>query len=181
MQFSKFIAATALATAAFAIPATLQAAEPAATAKVSVGAAVSDPAGNPVGTIEQINGDLAVLSTGSHKVSLPVSSFGAGEKGPVLGMTKAEVDAAASGAAASTQADLAASLSKGVQVSDTAGAKVGTIESVEGEFATVATANSKVRLPLSAFAKGANGPVIAMSAAELDAAAKSAAAPTGKN
>jgi hypothetical protein len=149
--------------------------------KVAVGAAVSDTSGNPVGTIEAVNGDLAVLSTGTNKVSLPISSFGAGEKGPVLGMTKAEVDAAAAGAAAASQAELAASLTKGAQVSDTSGAKVGTIESVEGEFATVATTNSKVRLPLNAFAKGASGPVIAMSAAELDAAAKSAAAPTGKN
>ena len=179
MKFSKMMFASALAAAAFAIPATAQTASPAV--KVAVGAAVSDTSGNPVGTIEQVQGDLAVLSTGTHKVSLPISSFGAGEKGPVLAMTKAEVDAAASGAAAASQAELAASLAKGAQVSDTAGAKVGTIEAVEGEFAVIATANSKVRLPLSAFAKGANGPVIAMSAAELDAAAKSAAAPTAKN
>ena len=179
MKFSEMMLASALTAAAFAIPATAQTASPAV--KVAVGAAVSDTSGNPVGTIEAVEGDLAVLSTGTNKVSLPISSFGAGEKGPVLGMTKAEVDAAAAGAAAASQAELAASLTAGAQVSDTSGAKVGTIEAVEGEFATVATTNSKVRLPLSAFAKGANGPVIAMSAAELDAAAKSAAAPTGNN
>jgi Cu/Zn superoxide dismutase len=179
MKFSKMMFASALAAAAFAIPATAQTASPAA--KVVVGAAVSDTAGNAVGTIEEVSGDLAVLSTGTHKVSLPISSFGAGEKGPVLAMTKAEVDAAASGAAAANQAELVASITKGAEVTDTAGAKVGTIEAVEGEFATIATTNCKVRLPISAFAKGANGPVIAMSAAELDAAAKSAAAPTAKN
>ena len=178
MQFSKIMFASALTAAAFAIPATAQTASPAV--KVVVGAAVSDTSGNPVGTIEQVQGDLAVLSTGTHKVSLPISSFGAGEKGPVLAMTRAEVDAAAAGAAAASQAELTASITKGAQVNDTAGAKVGTIEAVEGEFATIATAKSKVRLPLSAFAKGASGPVIAMTAAELDAAAKSAA-PTGKN
>ena len=179
MKFSKMMFASALAAAAFAIPATAQNASPAA--KVAVGATVIDTSGNPVGTIEQVSGDLAVLSTGTNKVSLPLTSFGASDKGPVLAMTRAEVDAAAAGAAASAQAELTASITKGAQVNDTAGAKVGTIEAVEGEFATVATANSKVRLPLSAFAKGANGPVIAMSAAELDAAAKSAAAPTAKN
>ena len=178
MKFSEMMFASALAVAAFAIPVTAQTTAPAV--KVAVGAAVSDTSGNPVGTIEEVNGDLAVLSTGTHKVSLPISSFGAGAKGPVLGMTRAEVDAAAAGAAAAAQAEVAAAITKGAQVNDPAGAKVGTIEAVEGEFATVATTKSKVRLPLTAFAKGANGPVIAMTAAELDAAA-SAAAPTGKN
>jgi len=100
MQFSKIMFASALTAAAFAIPATAQTASPAV--KVVVGAAVSDTSGNPVGTIEQVQGDLAVLSTGTNKVSLPISSFGAGEKGPVLAMTKAEVDAAAAGAAAAS-------------------------------------------------------------------------------
>jgi Cu/Zn superoxide dismutase len=179
MKLSKSILAGAIAAAAFALPATVQAADTAA--KVAVGATVSDTAGNPVGTIEQVSGDLAVLSTGANKVSLPLTSFGVGANGPVIAMTRAEVDAAASGAAAAAKAELVALLSKGAAVSDTTGQKVGTVEGVEGEFATVATANSKVRLPISAFAKGANGPVIAMSAAELDAAAKSAAAPTAKN
>lgn len=179
MRFPKSLMAAALTAAAFTLPATAQAADTAA--KVAVGAAVSDTAGNPVGTIEQVNGDLAVLSTGANKVSLPLTSFGTGPKGPVIAMTKAEVDAAASGAAAAQKQELVASLSSGATVSDTTGAKVGTVEAVEGEFATIATANSKVRLPLTAFAKGATGPVIAMTAAELEAAAKSATAPTGNN
>jgi Cu/Zn superoxide dismutase len=178
MRFSRSIMAAALAAAAFTIPA-VQAADTAV--KVTAGATVSDTTGNPVGTIEEVNGDLAVLSTGTNKVSLPLTSFGAGPKGPVIAMTRAEVDAAASGAAAAQKNELVAQLNSGATVSDTTGAKVGTVEAVEGEFATIATANSKVRLPLTAFAKGATGPVIAMTAAELDAAAKSAAAPTGNN
>lgn len=179
MKLPKTVLACAFAAAALAIPAAVQAAD--APVKVTVGAVVSDTSGNPVGTIEQVSGDLAVLSTGTSKVSLPLSSFGAGPKGPVIAMSKAEVDAAASGAQAAAKSELLAQLSKGAAVSDTAGAKVGTVEAVEGDYATIATANSKVRLPLSAFAKGAHGPVIAMSAAELDAAAKSAAPATAKN
>ena len=179
MKLSKSILAGAMAAAAFAIPATVQAAD--AGANVTAGATVSDTAGNPVGTIEQVSGDLAVLSTGTNKVSLPLTSFGAGAKGPVIAMTRAEVDAAALGAAAAAKAELVAQLSKGAAVSDTTGGKVGTVEAVEGEFATIATANSKVRLPLTAFAKGPTGPVIAMTAAEIDAAAKSAAPQTAKN
>lgn len=179
MKLTQSVLAGAFAAAAFMMPATVQAADTAV--KVAVGATVSDTSGNPVGTIESVSGDLAVLSTGANKVSLPLSSFGAGTKGPVIAMTRAEVDAAAAGAAATAQADAAAQVAKGATVTDTKGAPVGTIESVEGEFATVATANSKVRLPLAAFAKGATGPVIAMSAAELDAAAQSATPPTAKN
>jgi hypothetical protein len=184
MKLRRCVVSAALVAAAFTFSATAQAAEPAAaaaTAKVAVGASVSDTAGNPVGTIESVSGDLAVLSTGTNKVSLPLSSFGAGEKGPVIAMTRAEVDAAAAGAQATAQNEVVAQVSKGATVTDPQGGTVGTIESVEGEFATVATASSKVRLPLTAFGKGANGPVIAMTAAELDAAAKSAAGPTAKN
>lgn len=179
MRLAKTFIAGAIAAAAFNLPATAYAAD--AAVKVSVGATVSDTSGNPVGTIEQVNGDLAVLSTGKNKVSLPLNSFGQGANGPVIAMTRDQVDAAAAGATASAAATpSSAVVSKGAVVSDTTGAKVGTIEAVEGDFAVVATANSKVRLPVSAFGKGATGPVIAMSAAQLDAAAK-AAAPTAKN
>jgi hypothetical protein len=40
---------------------------------------------------------------------------------------------------------------------------------------TVATANTKAQLPKTAFAQGANGLVIGMTAEQLDAAAKAAA------
>jgi hypothetical protein len=182
MQFSKSLLAGAIAFAAFGTSmAVAQSTTAAPAAKVTVGATVSDPAGNPVGTIEQVTGDLAVLSTGAHKVSLPLTSFGVGEKGPIIAMTRAEVDAAAAGAAQSSKAEAAAQITQGATVTDTSGGTVGTIEKVEGDFATIATPNSKVRLPISAFGKGATGPVIALSAAELEAAAKSAAAPTGNN
>ena len=106
MKLAKSVLAGALAAAAFTMPAIAQTAG--AAANVTVGATVSDTSGNPVGTIEAVNGDLAVLSTGANKVSLPLSSFGAGTKGPVIAMTKAEVDAAAAGAAAAAKADAAA-------------------------------------------------------------------------
>jgi preprotein translocase subunit YajC len=68
-----------------------------------------------------------------------------------------------------------ASIAVGSTVSDTKGGKVGTIEAVKGDLVTVATANTKAQLPKSAFAQGANGLMIAMTATELDAAAKAAA------
>jgi len=66
-------------------------------------------------------------------------------------------------------------------VNDTKGQPVGTIEEVADDFAVVATQKNKVRLPLTAFADAGNGPIIGMSAAELDAAAEAAKPKPGTN
>lgn len=76
------------------------AATPAAPPKVTQGATVFDVSGGEVGTVESVSGDLAVVSTGKNKARLPLSSFAAGEKGLLLGMTREQLDAAASAAAA---------------------------------------------------------------------------------
>lgn len=156
----------------------------AANPAVKAGAAVSDTSGNPVGTIESLNGDLAVVSTGSNKVSLPVSAFGQGEKGPVIAMTKAQLDAAASGAKANAKQEITAQLSAGASIYGSDGAVVGTVDSTDAQFATLNIGDQKVKLPLDSFSKGGQGAVIGMTAAELKAAAgvsaqQASAAPQG--
>ncbi|HEX8446434.1 MAG TPA: hypothetical protein VF649_07450 [Sphingomonas sp.] len=146
-----------------------------AASKVTTGATVTDTAGGTVGTIKSVDAGFAVLSTGTVEVRLPLSSFANGASGPVIAMTKAQVESAASGATAERQAKLAAQITAGTTVMDQQGGTVGKIESVDGQFATVATANNKVKLPVSAFAAGESGPVIGMTAAQLDAAAAAAA------
>ena len=161
-----------------------QSAAPATTAappSVTQGATVYDQAGAIVGTIKTVDGQFATLSTTKSTVKLPLSSFGAGEKGPLLGMTAAQVDAAAGAAATQTAAVGPPKIEAGVAVSDTAGNPVGKVEAVDGQFVTLATAKSKVRLPLTAFAGGDKGPVIAMTAEQLDAAAAGAQPKTGKD
>jgi hypothetical protein len=69
---------------------------------VAAGATVRDTSGGTVGTIESVDGQYAVLATGKNKVRLPLSSFGRGADGPIIAMTQAQVDAAASAAAAKT-------------------------------------------------------------------------------
>lgn len=78
-------------------------------------------------------------------------------------------------AAATAPATGAAGIAQGAKVLDTSGGTVGTIESVDGDFAVVATSKSKVRLPKTSFALGPNGPVIGMTASQLDDAAAKAA------
>lgn len=143
----------------------------AAGVSIKAGAAVSDTSGNPVGTIESVSGDLAVVSTGTNKVSLPVSAFGQGEKGPVIAMTKAQLDAAASGAKADAKSDLLSQLTAGASVYGSDGAAIGTVDSTDAQFATLNVDGKKVKLPLDSLSKGAQGAVIGMTAAEFKAAA----------
>jgi hypothetical protein len=142
------------------------------------GATVFDTSGAVVGTIENIENQFALLATTKSKVRLPLSSFAAGPKGPVLGMTAAQVDAAASAAAVPKPAATPPVLTPGTAVSDSSGASVGTIDSVANGLVTVVTTSkNKVRLPASGFANAPNGGVmIGMTAAQLDAAAGQAAA-----
>lgn len=154
-----------------------------ASTAVAAGAVVKDTTGAEVGRIVSIEGENAVLDTGTNKVTIPVTSFATGPSGPIMSMTKAQVDQAASSAQQQHQANsaqqAAQAVTQGATVRDATGAEVGTIKSVDAQFALVDTSKNEVRLPLSAFAAGPNGPVIGMSKAELDAAAEAAAPASG--
>lgn len=186
MQFKAWFAAPA-ALALFAVPALAQhAAAPAAASvstKAEAGATVYDTSGGMVGSIEAVNGDLAVLSTGKNKVSIPLSSFGVGEKGPVLAMTRDQIDAQAGAAnaqvLAAAEAKKKAQLVAGATVKDPAGGTVGTIKSIDAQYALIDTSKVQVRLPLTAFAASDDGLVIGMTKAELDAQAGAPAKPDG--
>lgn len=169
--------ATALLSAGLGAQAFAQAAAPAAPVKVTAGVPVSDAQGGAVGTIASVNGSVAVIDTGSVKASVPTASFAQGDKGLLIGMTKAELEAAANGAAATAQQQFQASLKAGTTVSDQNGGAVGTIEAVEGDLVTVATPKAKVKVPRNAIGQGPNGAMIGMTQAQLEAAAKGAAPP----
>jgi len=163
----------AMASPAFAQanPAPATAAAPAAAgANVTVGAAVVDTKGQPVGTIESVSGANAVLSTGTAKAAIPVASFAKGPNGLVLGISKADLEAQVA------QATKPQQITVGMAVTGPQNAPVGKIEAVSGDMVTVATANTKAQLPKTAFVQGPNGLVIGMTAEQLDAAAKAAAA-----
>jgi preprotein translocase subunit YajC len=152
------------------------AAAPTAKPDVAVGKKVVDAQGGDVGTISAVQNGVAMVDTGTSKAGVAVGSFAAKEDKLVLGMTKAQLDQAAQGQQATAQADLQAALTPGAAISDSSGGSVGKVDAVEGEFVTVATAsNVKAKLPKTAFAKGPNGLVIGMTAAQLEAAAKGGA------
>ena len=166
------VSAALLVSAAAAGPALAQAA-PAAPASFSVGAKVSDTAGGSVGTITKVDGGFVILKTNKHEVRLPKASFTAVDDGFIMAMTQAQVNAAVE----QTLAKADNLLTVGAMVRDTHGGFVGSIQAVDDQFATVKLAsNNLVKLPVSAFGPGASGPVIAMTAAELDVQASAATA-----
>jgi hypothetical protein len=65
--------------------------------EIKTGATVIDQKGGSVGTIESVTADGAVISTGAARVQIPLGSFGKSAKGLVIGMTKAELEAAGKG------------------------------------------------------------------------------------
>jgi hypothetical protein len=67
----------------------------ATSADVKAGVSVYDPNGGVVGKIESVSSKGAVVSTGAARATIPVSSFGKGDKGLVISMSKTELDAAA--------------------------------------------------------------------------------------
>ncbi|WP_375402881.1 hypothetical protein [uncultured Sphingomonas sp.] len=171
-----FSARVALAAALFS-PAASQAqtapaapATSAATATPVAGATIYDSAGAVVGTVDQVTPQAVVVNVDGSKVSLPPASIGSGPQGLRISITRAEVVAAAKQAQAGAQQQLQAQLMPGATVRGSAGAVVGTVKSADAQFVTLTTTKGDVQLPMSGFGMGANGPVIGMTAAQLDAA-----------
>ena len=75
--------------------ATFEGISAAARGDLTAGASVLDLNGGAVGTIESVDGETAVLSTGNARVGIPVSGIGKNKRGLVIALTKAEIEAAA--------------------------------------------------------------------------------------
>lgn len=63
-----------------------------ATAKA--GDTVYDQAGEVVGTVEKVEGSNFVISTGTNRATLALSTLATGPKGLIIGVTKAQLDEA---------------------------------------------------------------------------------------
>jgi len=170
------LAGAALAAATAASAQTPAAPAAAAAPTLAAGATVYDPTGAEAGTVDSINGDLVVVSTGTNKISMPKASFGAGAKGPMVSVTKAQIDAAAGQAAAQQTAALKSALVVGAPVKGSGGTPIGTVKSIAADNVVVQSAKGPVAVPLNAFSAGQGGLTIAMTAAEFETAAAAATA-----
>lgn len=161
-------------------PAQAPATAPAAgAATATVGATVYDTSGGTVGTIESTDGTNAVINTGAVKAAVPVTSLGKGAQGPVLAMTKAQLDAAAGQQQAQASADFKAKLVTGATVYGSGGAQLGTIKSTDASNVTLTTTDGDVVLPAGGFGPGPQGVTLGMTAAQLKSAMTAAGGGTG--
>lgn len=148
-----------------------------ATASAAVGATVYDAQGGVVGTIASTDGANAVIDTGTVKAAIPVASLGTGAKGPTLGMSKAQLDAAAGQQQAQAAQQFQSQLTVGASVYGPGGSTLGTIKAVDPQYVTLTTAKGDAKLPIAGFGPGTKGVTLGMTAAQLDAAMSGAAAP----
>lgn len=64
-------------------------------ADLQAGAQVHDATGGVVGTVESADADSAVVSTGTIRAEIPLRSFGKNNRGLVISVTRAQLEAAA--------------------------------------------------------------------------------------
>jgi hypothetical protein len=67
----------------------------ATTADVKAGVSVYDQSGALVGKIDSAKGDAAIVNTGKARAEIALSSFGKNDKGLVISVTKADIEAQA--------------------------------------------------------------------------------------
>lgn len=149
-----------------------------ATATVATGATVYDTSGGVVGTIASTDGTNAVIDTGTNKAAVPLTSLGKGAQGPVLAMTKAQLDAAAGAQQQQASAAFRSQLVTGASVYGTGGTKLGTIKAVDASMVTLTTDKGDAKLPVAGFGPGPQGVTIGMTAAQLSTAMGTAASAT---
>lgn len=183
-KFASFFTTLSIGAATIAMPAIAQetpaapatAAAPAAPA-LTAGTKVFDSTGAELGTVTKVDGENVVVDLGAGKqVTLPASGFGALEKGPTIGATKADVVAAVDQAAAGAGAQLEAALQPGADVKAAGGAAVvGKVKLAEADGVVLTTPTGDVKLPRNAFFVGADGLATSFTAEQFAAAIAQAA------
>jgi hypothetical protein len=113
--------------------------------------------------------DAAAETEGKPEAGAASGQAAAGAEAEAAPAPEAEAQASGEPAAAVTAAT-AADVRTGATVQDPQGGIVGTIEAVDAEGAVVSTGNARAKMPISSFGKNANGLVISMTRAELEAA-----------
>jgi len=95
----------------------------------AAGQQVVDTSGAAVGTVVRVDGGNVIVKTDKHEVALPKTSFTPNEGKLLFGMTQAQLNAEVE----KNLAAAAALIAPGATVKGSAGAVVGTIDSVDAE------------------------------------------------
>lgn len=168
MRFLTTIAALCIAAPALAAP--------------TIGTAIKDTGGAPVGTVASVDGENIIVDTGTNKVPVPEKSFTTTPDGLLLAMTKAQLDSAFETALAAQKAKVTAAVVPGASVRGTAGAVLGTVTRLDGDHVRIKGEQGEARIPLSGLTLKDDGLHFGMTATEFAEAVKaSSAADTPKD
>lgn len=155
----------------------------AATPSVAQGAAVDlqpgtviyDSAGAELGTVTSQTGDHVVVAVGERSVTLPATSFGPTEKGPALGLTLADMNAALDKMAADAAAAVDAALQPGTDVRSADGATVlGKVKAADASGVVVGAASGDLKIPRNAFFMSQAGLAVSFTAEQFATAQQQA-------
>jgi len=179
------ILAAALATAALSpIAAQAQSAAPASAAPATqqaavaptVGAKVYGPDGVEAGTVEKVDAANAVVNTGTKRATLPLAAFGKNEKGLLISMSKAQLEAAVAAAETKTATTTSSALVANAPVKTSDGVAIGTVQKVEGDNVTLSLSDGKaITVTKQYLSTGADGSLaLTMKSADFKAAVAAA-------
>ena len=170
MNFAKLALAAAVLVATPAL----------AQGQVAAGATVYGPQGNPVGTIVSVENGQAVIDTGTHKVPLALESYGEGDKGPTITVTKDQLNAMVEEALTKAKAARDAALVVGASVMAADHAPLGKIVEIQGDNIVIARGGDetkKVTLLREYFDASDHGLMARLTNAQIDAAMAGTPAP----
>lgn len=157
MKFTKIAgaaAALAFATIAHAAPA--------------VGDTVYGPQGNEVGTITAADAATVVIDTGAHNAPVPANVLAEGPNGPVISVTKTQLNEIMDAQVAEANAKRDAALVAGAMVHSADDVMLGTVDTVDGDDVVVKLTDGSIALLREHFTVPANGILTArFSAAQI--------------
>lgn len=172
-NFTRFMTGLSLGmVAAIGAPALAQTTTAAASdLKLDPGTMIYDPEGKEIGPVASSDGTNVVITVGGKQVALPKTSFMAGDKGPAITLTLAQLTAWLDQQAAASASALDAALTPGADIRSAKGAAiVGKVKSSDAEGVVVTTAQGDVRLPKNAFFMSQQGLATSFTADQFAAA-----------
>ncbi len=110
-----------------------------------------------IGTVAQVEGDVALVTVGERTIPIPATAIAAGEAGPTVNITRTDLVTQFDQQMAQMEAQLDAALVAGATVQTADGQPLGTIQSLDGEAIVVAGTAGEMTLAKPMLAVGPQG------------------------
>lgn len=127
-----------------------------------VGATIYTAEGDEVATIESMADGIAVIDTGTYTGSIPANVLAEGPNGPVISVTKAQLNQLFEQQQAQATAARDAALIADATVLTNEGVEIGTITEVDGDTAILELNEGPVALKRDQFAVNQGGALIVL-------------------